>query len=395
MTIVKCDEARPRCGQCSSYGVSCDYETESSQLHFEGTGSFQLEVQKPEQAKLPPAFNAEKLIQSMLDAPLYLHVEEGAATPDVCYLDKAHLDLLRKFHNRSALSIGTEGSCHVYRRILTTMASKYSFVLHAVLRFTLLHDRYLYDPLGTSPSTAEAFHSYHAAALFNMMLSRDSHTNDEKDALWGTAALLGAGAFADIEATSAEEAWPLKPPCLSDLDWLKMSEGKNAVWKLANPMREDSPFRAVIEQEQRKQHTFLVEREDPAVDQFLSYCAILNQPGYVETDSVDNGPYYKAAAILEKLMPMDCSHKTALWFLSFLGHMEPAYRQLVTSQDPPALLLLAWWYAKLLHYNVWWVSRRCLFECRAICIYLQRILSPEDPILAHLDFPKLACGLDR
>lgn len=362
------------------------------QLHFSGTGSFQLEVQKPEETELPPEFDAEKLIDSMMDTPLYLHVEEGAATPDVCYLDKAHLDLLRKFHNRSVLTIGTSDSVHVYQRVLTQMASRHSFVLHAVLRFTLLHDRYLYDPPGTSPSAAEAFHGYHAAALFSKMLSIDSHSNEVKDALWGTAAMLGAGSFAALEATSAEDAWPLKLPGISDLDWLKMSEGKNAVWRLANPMREDSAFRDVIETEKQKQASLITYTVGPEAQHFLAHCAALREIG---SDGSTVGPYHTACSVLGRLIPMECSHKTAIWFLSFLGHMDPAYMQLVTYKDPPALLLLAWWYGKLLHYNVWWVSRRCLFECRAICIFLRKTLPPEDLTLGLLGFPMSACGLDR
>ncbi|CZT18274.1 uncharacterized protein RCC_04119 [Ramularia collo-cygni] len=362
-----------------SYGVFCDYETHSSELHFSGTASFQLEVQKPQQTESPPAFNAEELIDSMMDAPLALFVEGD--TPDVCYLDKAHLSLLRKFHDRSVLTIGTPNSIHVYQRVLTQMASKHSFVLHAVLRFTLLHDRYLYDPLGTSPSAAEAFHGYHAAALFSQVLSESSHSNDVKDALWGTSALLGAGSFAAFEGISAAEAWPLKPPSVSDLDWLKMSEGKNAVWRLANPTRDDSQFRDVIEAELRKQNSIPLQCVGPAVDGFRAHCAHLMEAG-------EDSPYFQAASILERLAPMQCSHETAIWFLSFVGHMDPAYMQLVAAKDSTALVLLAWWFAKLLEYNVWWVSRRCRFECQAICVFLNEKLPQEDVIRDLLEFPR-------
>ena len=44
--------------------------------------------------------------------------------------------------------------------------------------------------------------------------------------MWASTAILGASAFASIEATKAEEAWPLHVPGISDLDRLKMSGGK-------------------------------------------------------------------------------------------------------------------------------------------------------------------------
>lgn len=356
-------------------------------MSFSGTGSFQLEVQETQQTEPLPVFDADELIDSMLDAPLHLFVEEGAGMPDVCYLEKAHLDLLRKFHNRSVLSLGTTESVHVYQRILTQMAAQHSFVLHAVLRFVLLHDRYLYDPPGTNPSTAESFHGYHAAALFSEVLSMESHSGEVMDALWGTSALLGAGTFADIEAASAKDAWPLKVSSISDLDWLKMSEGKNAVWRLANPTRRNSQFREIVEAEQRKQQTGNTEPIDPAMEPFLHYCAALKES--------DVGSYHNAASIMERLAMIKCTKSTVIWYLSMLSHAEHGFLELVARKDPPALLLLAFWYAKLLQYGVWWVSRRCLFEGQAICIFLNRILSREDPIISLLEFPMSVCGINK
>jgi hypothetical protein len=48
----------------------------------------------------------------------------------------------------------------------------------------------------------------------------------ERDALWACAGLLGALSFSSIQAKTPEEAWPLKPSSPSDLEWLKMSEGR-------------------------------------------------------------------------------------------------------------------------------------------------------------------------
>lgn len=144
------------------------------------------------------------------------------------------------------------------------------------------------------------------------MLSLDYHSSEVKDALWGTSALLGAGTFATIEATSAEEAWPLKRPGLSDLDWLKMSEGKNAVYRLAEPTREDSAFGAVIEAELRKRQPIPHKPMGLEVDRFLLYCAAFNKNG--DTGG-QVGPYQKAASIMERIVPIECSHKTVLWFL--------------------------------------------------------------------------------
>lgn len=329
-----------------------------------------------------------------MNAPLYLHVDEGTSGPDVCYIDKPHLDLLRKFYNRTVLSIGTSGTKHIYRGVMTRMAAQHSFVLHAILRFTLIHDRYLYDPIGTKPSTAEAFHGYHAAALFGKKLAGPV-IEEEKDPLWAIAAVLGASAFASIEASKAEEAWPLKDPEFSDLDWLKMSDGKKEVWKIADPLRPTSVFRNAIEYENSRKAEMLHRPTDPELDSMFPWVTKIFKLDAPRSADDPKDPYFDAASIIERLVPIECTHSTVMWFLSFLGHMDPEYRQLLEAKDPPAMLLLSWWYAKLINYDQWWLRRRALFECQAICIYLDRELAVNDGMRKLLDFPRSKCGLDR
>jgi hypothetical protein len=265
------------------------------------------------------------------------------------------------------------------------MASEYSFVLHSILRFTLMHDRYIYDPLGTPASTAEAFHAYHAAALFSDVLSAPDRSNREKDALWATSALQGACAFAAIEATCAEEAWPLKSAGITDLQWLKLSSGKRAVWQMADPMRKDSAFREIRELEHRQRDNILAIARSGALESRLPDLKKLYN---LDSRNAGNCPYASAVVLIGTLMQVDCSHATALWFLSFIMEMEPDFAQLLEDKDPAALLLLSWWYAKILRYNSWWMSRRALFECQAICIYVDQVLEPQHEMRLMLEFPR-------
>lgn len=359
-----------------------------------GVTSFQLE--SPEPVSPPESLEDSSLlplIEQMIDAPLHLHVDDDASGPSICYIEKAHTDLLKKFYDRSVRSIGTADTVHIYRDVLTRMATQYSFALHAVLTFTLMHDRILYDPVGTKPSTAETFHSYHAAAMFNKKLS-EPLKEEEKDAMWGVAALLGSSAYAACEATCAEEAWPLKEHEISDLDWLKMSDGKKAVWKLADPMRESSVFRpAIVKQNAMKQSEAPRALTNPVLVQSFPYLTQVYRLHSPRSIYDDMHPYFNAASIVERLVPLDCTYRTVMWFLAFIGHMDPEYRRLLGQKDPYAMVLLAWWYAKVLSYNSWWMTRRALFESQAICIYLEKTLPAEHELRKLLDFPKSACGL--
>lgn len=379
-----------------SFGVSCDYGASSSDLQVSGVSSFQIEIQQPQAPPTPPDSpqDVDRIIDDMMNAPLHLHVDEGTQGPSVVYIDRPHLDLLRKFHSRSVYTIGTADSVHVYRDVLTRMAAQHSFVLHAVLRFTLMHDRYLYDPIETKPSTAESFHTYHAAALFSKQLAGPIE-EEVKDALWGCAALMGAASFASIEAPSPYDAWPLKPPDITDLDWLKISDGKKEVWRLVNPLRETSAFKPAVEIEQNKkeQGPPRLPLHDPLLDKLYPFVTKISDSDSHSPSSSPPDPYRTPASIIEKLLPIECNHSTVMWFLSFLGHMEPEFRHLLEQKDPTAMLLLAWWYAKLLPYNSWWMSRRGLLEGQAICLYLEKTLPEGHKIRGLLEFPRGVCGL--
>ena len=379
-----------------SFGVSCDYGASSSDLQVSGVSSFQVEIQQPQAPPTPPDSpqDVDRIIDDMMNAPLHLHVDEGAQGPSVVYIDRPHLDLLRKFHTRSVYTIGTANSVHVYRDVLTRMASQHSFVLHAVLRFTLMHDRYLYDPIETKPSTAESFHTYHAAALFSKQLA-DPIEEGVKDALWGCAALMGAASFASIEGACPYDAWPLKPPDITDLDWLKISDGKKEVWRLVDPLRETSAFKPAVEIEQNKkeQGPPRLPLHDPLLDKLYPFVTKISDVDSPPQSSSPPDPYRTPASIIEKLLPIECNHSTVMWFLSFLGHMDPRFRELLHQKDPKALLLLAWWYGKMCQYNVWWQSARMLLEGQAICLYLERQHPDKEDIMRLLSYPKMMTGL--
>lgn len=266
-------------------------------------------------------------------------------------------------------------------------------MIHIVLTLSMMHDRYksCSDPWGTEPSSKETFHWYHGTAIFNKVLSQPLKDED-RDPLWGTAALLGCITIAFLEATKAEEAWPLKPPSAADLDWLRMSDGKKEVWRLVDPLREDSVWRHALDYEHHKDP---VPYEHPVPELNLLYPFLVKIYDFDPLVGEDNpnDPYHTAASILVRLLELDCNHSTIMYFLSFLGHMTPRFRQLLHEKDPKALLLLSWWYGKMCQYNVWWTSRRMKLEGQAICLYLERYHSEQKDMIKLLEFPRVMTGL--
>lgn len=60
-------------------------------------------------------------------------------------------------------------------------------------------------------------------------------------------------------------------------------------------------------------------------------------------------------------------------FLSFPVLMRPQFKALLKEKDARAMLLLAYWYAKVCE-SQWWIKTRAILECTAICRYLERCL---------------------
>jgi hypothetical protein len=304
-------------------------------------------------------------------------------------LDRQSLARLDRFRNRTVLSMGTPTTAEIFQNVSYSMAFEHPYLMHVVQTLTATHDRFLAAP---SPHTShrsitESYHLSRAASLFNKKLFRPINDAD-RDALWATAALMGIVALSSIEASTPYEAWPLTPYSDTDLDWLRMSESKAAVWNLTKPDRPDSVFhelsshyiKAFMEAEKCEPDFSLLPQ------QFLDLCEI------DAFSTASNNPYY---AMLVNLVTITCADNRNAKMQAFLGslsHMQSGYKELMKSRDPRALLLVAWWYAKV-HKLTWWLELRARLECQAICIYLGKYHADDLLIRELLEFPRMECGL--
>jgi hypothetical protein len=262
--------------------------------------------------------------------------------------------------------------------------------MHVIQTITAIHDRYITGPAASHSTLEEVFHLSQAAALFNQKLSGIIHPHD-RDALWATAGLLSQIAFAFVDASTPEEAWPLRggeDP--TDLEWIAMSENKMAIWEIASPMRPESIFHGLAMDLVRLDR--LCGISEPNIANLPRLFAKVFD---LENDSIaETCPYRSSVLLLSSLMPLECNRDTLVKFLGFASHMNPKYKLLLTRKDSKALLILAYWYAKVLN-SVWWLDRRATMECQAIILYLERYYPNEEDILELLKFPKECCGMWR
>ncbi len=191
-----------------------------------------------------------------------------------------------------------------------------------------------------------------------------------------------------MDGSIPEEVWPLKEPSPTDLDWLKMSEGKREVWRIADLYRPDStPQGAIVNLPSDDFMTNPSDREVLALlpSEFLEVC------GITDDSNPMNNPYYSVLAIVARLMPVNPTQAHLLKFMHFLGQMSADYRVLLEQKEPRAMLILAWFHAKVSQYHHWWWWKRASLEGRAMCIYLERYHSDIPHISKLLEFPKANC----
>ncbi|KAK4973252.1 hypothetical protein LTR28_011634 [Elasticomyces elasticus] len=172
--------------------------------------------------------------------------------------------------------------------------------MHVVQTLTAIHDRYLSAPFSTTQTATEIYHWGQAAALFNEKLSAPIRPCD-RDALWATAALLGAITFSSTEASKPEESWPLRPSSSSDLEWLRMSDGKKAIWRITDPLRKDSVFHKLADETEQDYLSSIAPNPGHGVivSAFTALCDLDDSP------TSGTNPYFAAVHSLAPLLDIE------------------------------------------------------------------------------------------
>lgn len=109
-----------------------------------------------------------------------------------------------------------------------------------------MHDRHLNAPVTKRPSVLEATSWYKATCAFNTQL-RQPLSVDQQASVWAASAILGTMVFCHDDARIPEEAWPLKPASDSDLQWLRMSDGKKQVYALTQALASHQTYAPLTE----------------------------------------------------------------------------------------------------------------------------------------------------
>ncbi|KAK5192610.1 hypothetical protein LTR20_002086 [Exophiala xenobiotica] len=408
---VKCDERWPKCDKCDKYGILCNYDLRHDDLQLCSTGASAIDISILDFSPNPTWSGSSKSDASASscteEAPQYRPTAQD-------------LDTLGRFFTRTIYTLASSNYMHIYHDIYSKLVKSVRsinisatwrkraadlfqnpFLFHIVLAVTHLHDTYIQQSSSASNFEAIARHWSLGATLLNEAISQPicRLSSSTRDAMWGCAGLLGCLAFSIVDADSVEEAWPLKPPDSNDLRWLGFCEGKSAIFKISDPLRDDSMFLPVRDQMAYfmsfKPDLPLSELRKALPDKLIELCSLDLHPRSITTPAaVSKSPYLAPMSMLAQLMPQECNQDNHPLFLGFFRTLQPRFKDLLIKKDPGALLLLLFWYSKVLAFDAWWLQKRAILEYRAISRYLIKAHSDDERVTKLVELVQRSCGIE-
>ncbi|KAL3451715.1 hypothetical protein BJX65DRAFT_321452 [Aspergillus insuetus] len=330
---VKCDEARPHCVRCRTYGVRCNYQHNVPDLQPLGEGTTQ---------RTPGRVSGGLSLQSSISSTLWY--------ADRHMLDSQDQELFTRFRYRTLYSLGGPAMVEA------------PFLMHGTLAVAAAHERYLSE--APQRTLREIYHFSQCTTLLNSWLHHRIEEKD-KDPLWATAGALAILSFSSITSRSPAKTWPLGPPDSSDLEWLRLGAGKMGLWRFVNPVRPESAFRKIYDAPTR-QHERLPKEGDAGVSsKFARLC------GISERSTPDNNPYFTVVHHISRLMEVPKGEASEDEIMMVVGHMHGKFAEYLKRKDPVALILLGLWYSRASE-TKWWIEVRARYELPAIWTYLKR-----------------------
>ncbi|KAI1261651.1 hypothetical protein F5Y18DRAFT_196414 [Xylariaceae sp. FL1019] len=343
---LKCDETKPQCLRCRQYGVVCNFGlTNVSDL--QPLSEQRSKPQAAKQYKLPVARSISNGVW----------IADGTERFELDLQDQA---LFTRFRHRTLVALNPD-MVGLYESHLYRVSLSCRFMMHGMLAVAAVHDRYV-DTAPTKHRTLkESYHWSQCTSLFNKWLSQPLQ-EDHKDPIWATAGMLGILAFASMNASSYGDAWPLKPPDSSDLEWTRLGNAKMTLWHIVNPLRPDSIFRIMSDTFRKMREPLPGKGRENIPDDLAELC------GITDSSTKETNPYFEVAHGVSWLQKKD--NITLGTAMMVMGHMHNEFEVALRDRDPVAMLLLCLWYTKARH-TVWWINFRARYELPAICTYLR------------------------
>jgi hypothetical protein len=411
---IKCDEGRPTCGQCLERRWHCDFpgadapSAPSSPLKKRRKISPPVAVeqtQQLDQAPLTPVSGSDGVssIKEAKHAKVLNFMDRAGLPPPTVgeqpnYRREDALELVDHFEDCPDNWLGSPFSQGLIQRGGVEMSFKAPYLLHAILAYSAKHLSFLY-PDEQKYSVAATIHYTRSLQEYSSQLVYHVEQGNA-NALLAASGILAKLSFINTPVMMANT--PLAAATVVPA-WIRSMQGVKTI--MSTPVLRKTLEGGVM------------------APIWNAYFCTPNSESNLPNDSVDADGSITAMKALKELCSADgdCpsnpgtplapspfemvlkrleplvllphpSHEKVDQFLAFIATMEPSFIELLERNEPRALLVLAFWCARMPLIEQWWTGPSAKLECRRICAHLAQ--NADGRIRALLKFPARSCGFE-
>ncbi|KAI1910523.1 hypothetical protein LOZ58_001567 [Ophidiomyces ophidiicola] len=380
---VKCDEKKPHCNKCESYGISCDYA--AVQLH--GRRPHHLPEGRRTSTASPTAMifamsvtDMASRIQRVLQSSPSYNSEADPLPPFT--ISGGPMALYHFVHAVQHVASMSDTSRRVSTGDMLRLAFRTPHLMHAVLGLACT-SLYQYGVASRQQRLAEAYHWQNAIKLYKHELQNPISIHN-MDALMSTCMLMGVLSFSEKEY-SPLNSWVFSSRP-TDLNWLLVQGGLRYLIESVIPWLPQSIWWNFFLEADDEHKTF----DDHRAGFVGLPLDLARLCGIEATTTEETNPYHSVLRLLAPLLPLPLASEHFCKFTSFMGRLQPDYITLLQRKDARACLILSYWMGKMCEQPHWWISPRVHAECTALCMFLERCPDPE--VRRLLAFPASKCG---
>ncbi|KAF7928812.1 uncharacterized protein EAE97_009654 [Botrytis byssoidea] len=378
---IKCDEAKPSCGQCSDRllgAVQCEYLVLQKPV---------MRGQLPSEQQISTGQICRPSVRDQIIS--YLEKSEVPCSHfrDPIYKPGDASELLDHFTEVTTPWVGSQSFQHIIQQHGLSISLKAPYLMHAILAFSASHLHYLH-PKEKKYGIAFTLHYSKSLSSYSSEL-RTSLNAKNADAIIASSYLHTMLTFINIQPDSN-----IDTDGSGRLTWLRAMRGVSILWDTSdmNCHLQDS-----ILLDMKHDPKFLNEgpcnhdKPDDVNPWALGASRALHRLFEGEQDSkVFKDSYEGPLRHLCQLIRLGTGQDTICTFMSFVGELPDSFVQLLDQKDPRALLILCYWSALLSQIDYWWVIDPATAVCSRLCAYLDRI--HDERIRSLLHYPANQCG---
>ncbi|KAK3111919.1 hypothetical protein LTR53_012356 [Teratosphaeriaceae sp. CCFEE 6253] len=379
---VKCDEARPICGQCAEKNWSCelsDREAPAPQKKAKASRAPPEErypstppTSVSDGLSSPPGDSRDWLHNQVLSILERLNVPSRQSGDSVAYQRQDAVELVDHFIDWPHLWIGSDVSQGVVRKHGFEMALDAEYLLHAILACSATHLSNLH-PEVKKYDTAATLHYTRSLQAYSSQLVFDLERGN------GNAMLCASGLLAKLTYINTPILYANEPLTgqTGPISWVRSMQGVKTL--LSTPRLRtqlDSGFMFPIMAKYLGPvpvPSANPEDTPPGAHIIATLKDMCSLDGHQPQLA---NPYAVAIARLEPLMLIEMGNDNVDQMMSFVATLESVFTERLERNETRALLILSLWCARLSLIPQWWTRPAAVIECRRIAEHLSGEMDP-------------------